>query len=75
MCPNRQRISRLFLLWNGKFGFDSESGQAPDFKLNIHSFNALRSVLGKASRQVHLLRRWEKCVNGVSHLGVADGWP
>ena len=63
MCPNRRRVSRLSLLWNGKFGLDSESGQATDFKFNIHSFNALRSV-GKASRQVYLLRRWEKRVNG-----------
>ena len=36
-------IERLPLLWNGKFEFDSESGQATDFKLNIHSFNDLRS--------------------------------
>ena len=63
MCPNRRRISRLSLLWNGKFGFDFESGQATDFKFNIHSFNALR-LEGKASRRVHLVRRWEKRVNG-----------
>ena len=48
----------MSLLFNGKFGFDSASGQATDFKVNIHSFNALRSA-GKASRQVHLLRLWE----------------
>ena len=62
MCTNRWSVLRVPLLWNGKFGFDSESGQATDFKLSIHCFNALRSV-GRASRQVHLLRRWKKRVN------------
>ena len=42
---------------NSGLNFDSESDQATDFKLNIHS------SVGRVSRQVQLLRRWEKRVN------------
>ena len=59
MRLKRLSVSSLPLLWNGKFGFDSESGQGIDFKLNIQSCNALRSV-GKASRQVASLEKTRK---------------
>ena len=56
---NRRSVSRLprSTTANSGLNFGSESNQATDFKLNIHSSE------GRVSQQAHQLHRWEKRVN------------
>ena len=68
MCPNRWSVSRLPLVWNGKFGFDSESDQLKPLTLNFiftlqweeQTDKFTCCVVGKTRNWASLgKRRWE----------------
>ena len=71
--------------WYGAFasgcvdlGFYSALGQTNALKIGIHSFPAAASAFkGQCgeSRQVYLLRRWERHLTEFPHLSVVGRWP
>ena len=72
------RVVRASASESVDLGFDFESGQTNDLKIDVHSFPAWRSTFkGQCgeSRQVHLLCRWERHLARFPHLGVVDRWP